>query len=74
VCFVDGTREDGDGGRYLAGVARAVAADARAWISTTRIRGGARVLRACITHPAAERADVDALVAALGRARAALPR
>jgi glutamate/tyrosine decarboxylase-like PLP-dependent enzyme len=72
VCFVDGTREDGESGRFLAGVARAVCKEA--WISVTRVRGGARVLRACITNPATEISDVVALVDALGRARAAQPR
>lgn len=67
VCFVDGTRDDGASGRFLAGVARAVAS--RAWLSVTRVRGGSPVLRACITHPQTAPADVDTLVAELRRAR-----
>ena len=70
VCFVDATRQDGATGPFLSAVARAVAAEA--WISTTRVRGGALVLRACITHPETEREDVHALARALGRARAAM--
>lgn len=67
ACFVDATRDDGESGRFLAAIAKAVAP--RAWISVTRIAGGRRALRACITSARTEEGDVEALVAALGEAR-----
>lgn len=69
VCFTDGTRADGNSAAYLNGVARAVAASGSAWISMTRVAGGARLLRACITNYATKESDVDALARALIAAR-----
>lgn len=73
VCFVDATRDDGASGRFLDGVARAVARSAHAWISLTRLANTGRALRACVTGFATTRADVDALADALDAARASLP-
>jgi hypothetical protein len=70
VCFYDQTREDGTSGRFLDAMVRAVAASDNAWISMTRVAGGRRVLRACITSLRTSESDVDALVAALHDARA----
>ena len=70
VCFCDATRDDGKSGRFLDAMARAVAASDNAWISMTRVTGGRRVLRACVTSLRTREADVDALVGALGQARA----
>jgi aromatic-L-amino-acid decarboxylase len=67
ACFVDATREDGESGAFLSGVARAVSP--KAWISVTRVAGGRRVLRACVTSARTGEGDVDALVEALGGAR-----
>jgi glutamate/tyrosine decarboxylase-like PLP-dependent enzyme len=67
ACFVDARRDDGDSGRFLTAVAKGVAP--RAWISVTRVAGGRRALRACITSARTEEADVDALIELLADAR-----
>jgi glutamate/tyrosine decarboxylase-like PLP-dependent enzyme len=71
ACFVD----SGAGGRsaaFLEGVAAAVLASGEAWISTTAVGEVGPALRACITNYRTGPEDVDALVAALDRARASL--
>lgn len=69
VAFTDPTREDGAGGAYLEGLARAAIADGAGWISVTRFADGSRALRACITNHRSREADVDALVTSLVKAR-----
>jgi hypothetical protein len=44
-------------------------ASGSAWISTTRLKDGQPVLRACITNYRTEEADLQALIAALDEAR-----
>ena len=70
VCFVDTTRPDGHSAGYLQAVADRVVASNAAWISTTRLKGGQPVLRACITNFRSQLADLAALVDALAEARA----
>lgn len=65
VCFRD---PQGDA-EHQRSIAAAVVQSGDAWISPTVI-GGETVIRACVTHYATTTRDVDALVAALGRARA----
>ena len=69
VCFVD----SGAAGRtaeFLEGVAADVVASGEAWISIAALGEAGQALRACITNYRTGPEDVDALVAALGRARA----
>jgi len=68
VCFVDRERRDG---RFLDAIARAVIAEGAGWISMTRLSTGERVLRACVNNHRTEPVDIDRLLAALERARAA---
>ena len=70
VCFIDRARVEG-GADYLEALAEHVRASGAAWVSTTLVAGRA-VLRACVTNYRTEKADVDALVAALVEARASL--
>lgn len=49
-------------------VVRAVVAEGATWISALRRPGGDTWLRACITHHDTGPGDIDALIAALGRA------
>ncbi|HXR97447.1 MAG TPA: aminotransferase class V-fold PLP-dependent enzyme [Terriglobales bacterium] len=60
------------GGVDAAAVAQAVVASGEAWVSSVRLPSGAAAIRACITNYRTQPADVDALIASLGRARAAL--
>jgi glutamate/tyrosine decarboxylase-like PLP-dependent enzyme len=67
VCFVAA------GGERPAGFAEAVAqeivASGEAWLSTVAMGEAGTALRACVTNVRTGPADVDALIAALGRAR-----
>jgi aromatic-L-amino-acid decarboxylase len=65
VCFVpDDPRPE-----LVAALAQQVVAEGVAWISEVRLAAGQRWLRACVTHHETDEGDVDALVAALERAR-----
>lgn len=68
VCFVDPELD----GRRLAMIAAWIQKKGRAWISSTRLDGRVTALRACITNAGTGPEDVDALIAELDRARAAL--
>ncbi|HKI04753.1 MAG TPA: pyridoxal-dependent decarboxylase [Thermoanaerobaculia bacterium] len=70
VCFVD-SGPDGRSAAFLERVAAAVVASGEAWLSTAVLGEVGPALRACITNHRTAPEDVDALVAALGRARAA---
>jgi glutamate/tyrosine decarboxylase-like PLP-dependent enzyme len=69
VCFVDSGRE-GRSASFLEAVAADVVASGEAWLSTVALGEGGPALRACVTNYRTGPEDVDALVAALGRARA----
>jgi glutamate/tyrosine decarboxylase-like PLP-dependent enzyme len=70
VCFVDGTREDGETIRYLAKAMNVVVATRHSWISVARLGAERRpALRACITNSATTEVDLDRLIDALERAR-----
>ena len=69
VCFV-GSGSAGRSAAFLEAVAADVVASGEAWISTAALGEAGPALRACITNYRTEPEDVDALVAALGRARA----
>lgn len=58
-----------EGGADPEAVAEAVVRSGAAWLSTTRLDAGPPVLRACVTNYRSDSEDVEALVAALGRAR-----
>ncbi|HEX8071840.1 MAG TPA: aminotransferase class V-fold PLP-dependent enzyme [Pyrinomonadaceae bacterium] len=73
VCFTDGAA-GGDAPAFLDAVAAAVVSSGRAWLSTTRLSTGRRVLRACVTNFRTEAEDVRALVQALNEARAELSK
>jgi glutamate/tyrosine decarboxylase-like PLP-dependent enzyme len=68
VCFVDGGPE-GRTSAFLDGVAADLVTSGEAWVSTTVVGEAGPVLRACVTNYRTGPEDVDALVAALGRAR-----
>ncbi len=70
VCFV-GTEAGGRSAAFLEGVAAAVVGSGEAWISNVDLGEAGPALRACITNYRTGPEDVDALVAALGRARSA---
>jgi glutamate/tyrosine decarboxylase-like PLP-dependent enzyme len=70
VCFV-GPGPEGRSAAFLEEVAARVVASGEAWISTVVLGEAGPALRACITNYRTGREDVDALVAALGRARSA---
>ena len=72
VCFVDEENGEGNSADYLEKVVRELLSSGKAWISTTRLREGVTVLRACITNYRTEREDVQALVDALNEARRSL--
>jgi glutamate/tyrosine decarboxylase-like PLP-dependent enzyme len=69
VCFV-GSGEEGRSAAFLEGIAARVVGSGEAWISTAVLGELGPALRACITNYRTGPEDVDALVAALGRARA----
>jgi glutamate/tyrosine decarboxylase-like PLP-dependent enzyme len=70
VCFVDGTREDGETIRYLAKAMNVVVATRHSWISVARLGAARRpALRACITNTATTEVDLERLLDALERAR-----
>ena len=71
ACFVDRTRSHGQSAAFLQAIADRVVASGSAWISTTRLKDGQPVLRACITNFRTEEADLQALIAALDEARRA---
>ena len=71
VCFVDSGAE-GRSVAFLEGVAAAVVASGEAWLSNVSLGEAGPALRACITNYRTGPEDVDALVAALGKARAAI--
>jgi glutamate/tyrosine decarboxylase-like PLP-dependent enzyme len=68
VCFNDGRGERA--ADLVEEVAAAVVASGEAWISTVAVGEAGPALRACITNYRTGPDDVDALVAAVGRARA----
>ncbi|HEX6863101.1 MAG TPA: pyridoxal-dependent decarboxylase, partial [Thermoanaerobaculia bacterium] len=68
VCFVDGAAE-GRNPQLLEAVAAEVTGAGEAWISTVRAGDVGLALRACVTNHRTGPADVEALVAVLGRAR-----
>jgi glutamate/tyrosine decarboxylase-like PLP-dependent enzyme len=74
ACFVDASRSDGESAGFLQAVADRIVASGSAWISTTRLKDGQPVLRACITNFLTEEPDLLALIAALDEARNFLPR
>jgi hypothetical protein len=69
ACFVDDRRPDGASADYLQAVADRIVGSGSAWISTTRLKDGQPVLRACITNFRTEEGDLEALIAALEDAR-----
>jgi glutamate/tyrosine decarboxylase-like PLP-dependent enzyme len=69
VCFVDRENPEGRSAQYLEAIARAVLSSGQAWISTTRIRNGEPVLRACITNHRTSSEDLDALIDILDSVR-----
>jgi glutamate/tyrosine decarboxylase-like PLP-dependent enzyme len=69
ACFVDAKRPDGESAVYLQAVADRIVTSGAAWISTTRLKDGQAVLRACITNFRSGQGDLEALVAALDEAR-----
>ena len=71
VCFVDDSGEgrEGRSAAFLEAVATDVVASGEAWISTVALGEAGPALRACITNYRTGPEDVDALVAALARAR-----
>ncbi len=72
VCFVDAERRGEAAGRErLERIAAAVVASGEAWLSTVALGEAGPALRACVTNHRTGPGDVEALVAALGRARAA---
>ncbi|MFL6197453.1 MAG: pyridoxal phosphate-dependent decarboxylase family protein [Thermoanaerobaculia bacterium] len=68
VCFV-GSGPEGRTPAFVEGVAADVVGSGEAWISTVASRELGPALRACVTNYRTGPEDVDALVAALGRAR-----
>ncbi|MFY9820398.1 MAG: aminotransferase class V-fold PLP-dependent enzyme [Thermoanaerobaculia bacterium] len=68
VCFADGGRE-GRSSSFLDAVAADVVGSGEAWISTVVLGEVGTALRACITNYRTGPGDVEALVAAVGRAR-----
>jgi glutamate/tyrosine decarboxylase-like PLP-dependent enzyme len=74
VCFVDTGKDGGKDGRsapFLEAVAARVVGSGEAWISTVSLGELGPALRACITNYRTGPEDLEALVAALGRAREA---
>ncbi len=69
VCFVDARAPEGRSAPFLEQVAAAVVGSGEAWINTVRLGEAGPVLRACITNYLTNEADLETLVAALGRAR-----
>jgi glutamate/tyrosine decarboxylase-like PLP-dependent enzyme len=71
VCFVDGGGEgrEGRSAPFLEAVAADVVGSGDAWISTVALGEAGPALRACITNYLTGPEDVDALIAALARAR-----
>ena len=69
VCFVDGRREDGEDGAYIASICQAAVRSGRAWISTIEIGGRKRALRACITNFETRAEHLGELVETLEMAR-----
>jgi glutamate/tyrosine decarboxylase-like PLP-dependent enzyme len=73
ACFVDKQRPDGESAAYLQAVADHIVASGGGWISTTRLKDGQPVLRACITNFRTEECDLQALIVALEEARKNVP-
>jgi glutamate/tyrosine decarboxylase-like PLP-dependent enzyme len=69
VCFDDARAGADNSFETLAGIARPIVEEGRAWISTTRIGGVRPVLRATITNYRTQPSDLDALVDNLDRER-----
>jgi glutamate/tyrosine decarboxylase-like PLP-dependent enzyme len=71
VCFVGsgGEGREGRSAAFLEAVAADVVGSGEAWISTVALGEAGPALRACITNYRTGPEDVDALVAALARAR-----
>jgi glutamate/tyrosine decarboxylase-like PLP-dependent enzyme len=69
VCFQDLRHREGSSLEYLRRVADAVVGSGEAWVSTTLLGGRVPSLRACISSFRSRESDLDALVAALVRAR-----
>jgi glutamate/tyrosine decarboxylase-like PLP-dependent enzyme len=72
VCFDDPASSDSVMKTRLEAIVRAVVGSGAAWISTVTLGGTTPAIRACITNPETTDANVDALVGALGKARAAM--
>ena len=68
VCFVAETARSEE---FLRQIAESVVVSGQAWINVVHLRGFGPALRACITHHESGPEDLDRLVEALGRARAA---
>jgi glutamate/tyrosine decarboxylase-like PLP-dependent enzyme len=69
VCFVDDTRSDGAGARFLESVARATIESRGGWLSVVRFSHGGRALRACVNNHRTRAEDIDRLAASLDVAR-----
>ncbi len=74
VCFVEAAAPILERRERLERIAAAVVASGEAWLSTVALGEAGPALRACVTNHRTGPGDVEALVAALGRARrGALP-
>jgi hypothetical protein len=72
VCFADAATPENGGAERLQRMVQGVLDAGEAWISTTVLGGAQPAIRACITCFRTGPQDVDRLVDALDRARAAL--
>jgi glutamate/tyrosine decarboxylase-like PLP-dependent enzyme len=69
VCFVDAREGPERAAGFTEAVAQEVLASGEAWLSTVALGEAGAALRACITNVRTGPADIDALIATLGRAR-----
>ncbi|MDX1502739.1 MAG: aminotransferase class V-fold PLP-dependent enzyme [Thermoanaerobaculia bacterium] len=69
VCFVDGSSPEGSRSERLEAIAGEVVNGGEAWLSTVRLGSLGPALRAAVCSFRTGEREVDALVAALGRAR-----
>jgi glutamate/tyrosine decarboxylase-like PLP-dependent enzyme len=74
LCFVDGTRSDGQSREFLDQVRKLVVEGGQAWISTTCLAGRTPALRACIVNFRSTEKDVDILIENLDQARKSIGR
>ena len=72
ACFVDAATAEGSSASYIRSIAQHVVASGDAWIISKRLNADVVALRACITNYRTDAADVQALVRALDKARAAV--